>query len=113
MSSASIALQAQAGVSVPVRPAGRAAGNNPTRANGETDMFEVQHLREVHARELAGLTHELKRAQRRIRREHKRLERTFSKARLIPLDEDYVPPPREPMVRRGLTLLLALVLTLL
>ena len=76
-------------------------------------MYEVRHLREAHARELAGLAQNLKRAHRRLRSDHTRLERTFRKARLIPLDEDYVPPPREPMIRRGLTLLLALVLTLL
>jgi len=76
-------------------------------------MYGVQHLREAHAKHMAGLTHDLKRAQRQLRREHLRLERTFTQARLIPLDVDYVPPPRDPMVRRGLTLLLALVLTLL
>ena len=76
-------------------------------------MYEVHHLRQAHARELAGLAQDLRRSRRRLRRDRVQLDRFFSRARLLPLDEDYVPPPREPMVRRSLTLLLALVLTLL
>ncbi len=77
-------------------------------------MYEVQHLREAHARNMAGLTQNLRRSRRQLRREQVRLERDFAVAtRLLVLDEDYLPPPRQAIVRRGLTLLLALALTLL
>lgn len=76
-------------------------------------MYEVQHLLKAHGRDMAGLAHDLRHSNRRLRRERDRLERTCAQARMIPLDEDHVAPPCDPLVRRGLTLLLALVLTLL